>query len=188
MADIPKNHTLEPEQWARRHQRYLRSMALLKLPKDQVEDMLQETFLAALQSASKFRGDSTEKVWLTAILKNKIADHYRKANTKQGQLWQAAIREADTQPLSILDLSQDAPEWNSTNSSLYERDLQDILSDGMQFLAKQESQVLQMKIRGFSTEAICQSLQITKSQSWVVLCRARKKMKEYLNRKWLNVA
>ncbi len=188
MSVIHNNNALEPEKWAIKHQHYLRAMASMKLPKDQVEDMVQETFLAALQSATKFRGDSSEKAWLTAILKNKIADHYRQANTKQGRLWQMAIRESISKPLLIQEITQDAPEWNSATSRLYENDLKDILSEGMQCLGDQELQVLKMKISGYSTEAISHNLQITKSHCWVALCRARKKMKAYLDRKWLNVA
>ena len=42
------------------------------------EDLVQDTFLAAFQSISKFEGKSEPKTWLFAILNNKIAEHFRK--------------------------------------------------------------------------------------------------------------
>lgn len=50
-----------------------------------IEDILQETFLAALKSEDRFRGDSTVRTWLLAILRLKIIDYYRK-RARLGQM------------------------------------------------------------------------------------------------------
>ena len=42
------------------------------------EELVQETFVGALQSATKIKGRSSERTWLTAIIKNKIVDYFRK--------------------------------------------------------------------------------------------------------------
>ena len=42
------------------------------------EELVQETFLAAVSAGKSFRNESTISTWLFAILKNKIADHFRK--------------------------------------------------------------------------------------------------------------
>jgi RNA polymerase sigma factor (sigma-70 family) len=42
------------------------------------EDLVQDTFLAAVQSKERYEGKSSEKTWLFSILKHKIIDHYRK--------------------------------------------------------------------------------------------------------------
>src|SRR5262249_2400369 len=44
------------------------------------EDVVQETFLAALKGARSFAGKSAERTWLIGIMKNKIGDHFRKAS------------------------------------------------------------------------------------------------------------
>ena len=41
------------------------------------EDLVQETFLAALQSYDQFQGKSTVLTWLTGILRHKVVDHQR---------------------------------------------------------------------------------------------------------------
>ena len=47
--------------------------------KETAENLVQETFLAALKGFEKFENKSELKTWLFTILKNKIADHFRKA-------------------------------------------------------------------------------------------------------------
>jgi len=44
--------------------------------------LVQECFLSALKSRQHFRGESSERTWLTAILKRKVIDFYRKQTTK----------------------------------------------------------------------------------------------------------
>ncbi len=43
------------------------------------EDLVQETFLAALRSRDRFRGRATVRTWLLSILRHKIVDSYRRA-------------------------------------------------------------------------------------------------------------
>src|SRR5438094_391959 len=74
---------LEPEKWVERYADYLYSFALSRLGRQEVaEDLVQETFLAAWAARENFQNNSSEKTWLTSIIKNKIVDHYRKSSTK----------------------------------------------------------------------------------------------------------
>jgi len=45
---------------------------------DVAEDLVQETWLAAMGSVASFAGRSTLKTWLTSILRRKIVDHHRR--------------------------------------------------------------------------------------------------------------
>ena len=49
------------------------------------EDALQETLLAALQSAGRFAGRASERTWLTTILKNKVVDRLRRRQAVPGR-------------------------------------------------------------------------------------------------------
>jgi RNA polymerase sigma-70 factor (ECF subfamily) len=53
----------------------------LKLERDtgRAENLVQETVLAALEGKDTFKGTSTFKTWLLAIMKNKSASHYYKS-------------------------------------------------------------------------------------------------------------
>src|SRR3974390_2563609 len=71
----------DPERWVEEHGDYLFKYALSRLRDPaKAEDVIQETFLAALKGAKDFQGRSSEKSWLVGILKNKICDSYRKAS------------------------------------------------------------------------------------------------------------
>lgn len=53
---------------------------------EDAEDITQETFLAALRSAHRFRGDSRLRTWLFRIAAHKIADHWRSRRRRPPEL------------------------------------------------------------------------------------------------------
>src|ERR1700755_1585237 len=72
----------EPRHWVERYADHLYSYALARLhQEEQARDLVQETFLSALEKVGQFQGNSSERTWLTAILKYKIIDVYRKKNS-----------------------------------------------------------------------------------------------------------
>ena len=58
--------------------RLLRSACLLCGDETEAQDLVQETFLQALKSAGRFRGDSAVYTWLHGILRNLCHRHLRK--------------------------------------------------------------------------------------------------------------
>jgi len=56
------------------------SLVYYQVDRDQAvaEDIVQETFLAALRSAKQFRGRSKVYTWLCSIAYHKVADYYRR--------------------------------------------------------------------------------------------------------------
>lgn len=56
---------------------WLRGQAARRLPVDAVDDVVQETALAAWQ-ASGTRSRAGVRTWLNGILRHKVADHYRR--------------------------------------------------------------------------------------------------------------
>lgn len=53
------------------------------VPENDVEDVTQEIFIAALKSLSSFRGDSQFATWLRTLTNHKVAEFYRKRTRKQ---------------------------------------------------------------------------------------------------------
>src|SRR6195952_568798 len=77
-----ENNQLDPHQWVKAHADYLYAYARARInDEEQARDLVQETFLAALEKVDKFEGKSSERTWLTAILRNKIIDVYRKKSS-----------------------------------------------------------------------------------------------------------
>jgi DNA-directed RNA polymerase specialized sigma24 family protein len=69
----------DPERWVEEHRDRLYRYALLRVRRPEIaEDLVQETFFAAVRTFGSFRGKSSERSWLCGILKNKICDYFRK--------------------------------------------------------------------------------------------------------------
>ena len=69
----------DPTAWVEQHGDYLFRYALIRLRNESVaEDLVQDALLAAFQGKERFTGSSTERSWLTGILKHKIMDHFRR--------------------------------------------------------------------------------------------------------------
>ena len=81
------SNELHPEQWVDRYSDYLYNYTIVRVNNHVVaQDIISETFLAGLKSKDNFKGEASERTWLIAILKRKIIDHYRKINSKKGNI------------------------------------------------------------------------------------------------------
>ncbi len=80
-------NNLEPNSWVDNYADYLYRYAQSRVNDSAVaEDLVQETFLSAWKARERFEGRSSEKTWLSSILKNKIIDYYRKALVKDANI------------------------------------------------------------------------------------------------------
>ena len=57
-----------------------------EIPENDVEDVTQDVFIAAIKSLSSFRGDSQFRTWLRTLTNHKVAEFYRKRTRKQEPL------------------------------------------------------------------------------------------------------
>ncbi len=169
--------------WVHEYSDHLYSWALYKTSSKVIaEDLVQETFLSAFQSHSNYAGKSTPKTWLTAILNNKILDYYRK-KTKEG-----------TTPISQTYFDERGSWKNQISESLWSQ--QDHLLDNPDFNAtlaecmgnlpeKWRLSVLAKYTLEKKPDEICQELQITKSNYWQMIHRAKLQLKECLDKNWV---
>ena len=67
-----------PEHWVEAHGDELFGFAMARVrDRSAAQDLVQETFLAALRARASFAGRSSERGWLFGILRNKLVDYYR---------------------------------------------------------------------------------------------------------------
>ena len=73
------NVRTELTEWVRLYTKDLYAWAYRKTSDRELsENLVQEAFLAAAESIASYKQESQPKAWLIGILKNKIAEHYRK--------------------------------------------------------------------------------------------------------------
>ena len=79
MSPSPENNKLDPRDWVQKYGDIFYQYAMRRLNDAQAaEDVVQETFLAAIKSSVNFRGDSLDPTWLSSILRKKTVDVIRK--------------------------------------------------------------------------------------------------------------
>ena len=181
---------LDPETWLDQYGDYLYRFALARI-KDQAvaEDLVQETFLAALHGRKNFKGLSAVKTWLSAILKHKIVDYLRKKSREQ------VINDMDTITESVDEFFHKngnwkirPGKWNLDPSKLYEqREFMDTLFKCLSELPDRLSKAFVLReMKGYSTKEICNALQVSSTNSWVMLYRARMFLRRCLEIFWFN--
>lgn len=156
---------------------------------DQVisEDLVQETFLSAYQSIKSFRGQSQPKTWLFQILKNKIIDHYRKASK---QKW---VRSLSDTFLSVFDTNGNwqatgtESQWDNEVHLLDDRAFIDTLGVCMEDLPDSWRMAVELKyLSAKKAREICQELDITTSNYWQIIHRAKVQLKKCLDQQWFD--
>ena len=89
------SNTLNPQLWVKNYSDYLYNIAYYRVNKQELaEDLVQDTFLSALNARETYKGIANEKTWLVSILKNKIIDYYKKASTRNESPLQLSTEDA----------------------------------------------------------------------------------------------
>ena len=190
LPEIGKTLHSDPVGWVEKYADYLYRFALTRLRDEEVaRDLVQDTFLAALQQLSKFEGKSDERTWLTAIMKNKVVDFFR----KQGSKGLKRNVEAENEQKDFFDA--DNGHWNP---QYYPRSFS--LDDDNPMLAKELGQILQSCLRklpelwfavfsmkhmdDLKSENICAELKLTDSNFWVIMHRTKLNLRACLQKHW----
>jgi RNA polymerase sigma-70 factor (ECF subfamily) len=180
-------HKLRPDTWVDAYADYLFNYAVVRVSDEEIaKDLIQETFIAGLNSAHNFKGQASERTWLIAILKRKIIDHYRKINSKKGK---AEVRiqyntNTDSEGNWLEEQVAD-PASTQENDALENEELGLAIQACINQLPVNQRQVFTMKtLGGLSTEDICKELNINPSNLWVMIHRARTALMGCLNKNW----
>ena len=184
----PAGTLSDPERWVEDHGDYLFKFALARLRDPQkAEDAVQETFLAALKGAQKFAGRSAEKSWLTGILKNKIYDYFRKAGreTSFTDLQFYSDEESDRFVAGGWIHELGPNEWPKAGENLDNEQFWKIYRDCAGKLPKNVAAVFQLReLDDMESREICALLNISESNLWVMLHRARMALRRCLETNW----
>jgi RNA polymerase sigma-70 factor (ECF subfamily) len=183
---------MNPNQWLVEHGDYLFRYALVRL-RDQhlAEDAVQETFLAAVKGSESFSGNSSARTWLTGILKHKIIDQFRRSQ-REAPLPEQELAE-DVAESGMDDFFNESGHWAEPPLSLgdpsrlaEQKQFLQVLQDCMDRLPAQLARlVLLREIEERENEEICKELEITPTNAWVMLYRARMGVRKCLEINWL---
>lgn len=176
-------HQLQPEKWVETYADYLYSLAMLRVGGTaDAEDIVQEALLSAFRARDGFKGESSEKTWLTAILNNKINDFFRSKYKRQPlsdylQETELAFREAffdETNHGRFKALIRPNHFSNSTEDYLHGQEFARFMELCLQKMPPKLRQVFVAKyMDDEKSDDICKEHEITASNFWVIIHRSK---------------
>jgi RNA polymerase sigma-70 factor (TIGR02943 family) len=183
MANERRNDALDASRWVDEHGDALYRFAILRVRNPELAgDLVQDTFLSALKAREGFRGNSTVRTWLIGILKHKIIDHYRKFRVEV----LTSDMPPETEAADVEHTTPLAPRWNEAPSRLVEnREFWAVFTRCLEALPEAHRRAFSMReFDGLDGEEICKVLEVTSTNLWVMLHRARARLRKCLEMKW----
>ena len=179
-------HQLDPNKWIDLHSDYLFNYTISRVNDREIaKDLVQDTFFAGLNSMKYFKGEASERTWLISILKRKIIDYYRKINSNKGKAEVRMSYNTDENEGEWLEERVADSYGKNAEENLINSELEDAIYNCLSKLPEKQATVFKMKtILGHETEAICNELNITPSNLWVIIHRARVTMAECMEKNW----
>ncbi len=188
----------DPLEWFERYGDYLFAYARRRVREQSAaEDLVQETFLAAIQASDSFSGKSTEKTWLTGILKHKIYDYFGKRSRRA----ELTAEEADLAGCDYMFErtgewdghwnDRYAPaDWGDDNGAsplrnVEELEFQTVFSDCLTGLPERIADAFVMReVDGLTSAEICAVLTVSTNNYWTMMHRARLHLRRCLEINW----
>ncbi|GCB05246.1 RNA polymerase factor sigma-70 [Ralstonia sp. SET104] len=157
----------------------------------QAEDAVQEALIGALKNADSFGGRAALKTWVLAILKNKIADVLRRNQRLVNASSLLREDEEDEDFTALFDRKgfwepDERPiPWSDPVASFNQKQFWKIFEACLERLPPKQARVFMMReVVELEKEEICEAVGITTSNLFVMLHRARLRLRECLEDNW----
>jgi RNA polymerase sigma-70 factor (ECF subfamily) len=164
-------------------------IARLQLRNDTwAEDAVSETLVSALEGAQRFGGQSQLKTWVVGILKHKIIDQFRRGGREVSI--EAAAEAAQVESFEELYTADghrvDEPlDWGDPEAAYSRVQFFEILQMCVEDLPAGLARVFMMREwLELDTAQICKENGITATNCFVMLHRARIRLRECLEKRW----
>ena len=140
--------------------------------RDVARDLVQETYVAAMQGLSGFQGRSTLRTWMVGILGRKIVDHYRRSRRE-------FITDEVPEPQAPSRFSPVG--FPTAERRLDDKVAMDVLERSFDLLTAQERMaVLWCDVQQQSRSDACRAIGVERNHLRVLLHRGRHKLRRAL--------
>ncbi|MFT5819493.1 MAG: RNA polymerase sigma-70 factor (TIGR02943 family) [Crocinitomix sp.] len=182
---MEKLTNIDTSQWVDEYADMLFNFAAVRVSdSDLAKDLVQDTFVSALKGIDKFQGKSTVKTWLFSILKRKIIDHWRKQESRK------------TKPMSFfttdgmmkgkfLETYSPKGRLSEVEEKMENAELRQAITECIGSLpSKWQGIVVDKMVDEKESEEVCNNHDITPSNLWVIVHRAKLQLRDCLEKKW----
>ena len=152
------------------------------------EDAVSETVVAALEKPQSFAGQSQLKTWLVGILKHKVIDQLRRHKREATMLTTDDNEDLDDLLFAADGHWREMPaDWGNPDDVLRQRQFFDVMQTCLDVLPPTQARVFMMREwLELSSDEVCKELTITTTNLWVLLHRARLRLRECLQAGWFD--
>jgi RNA polymerase sigma-70 factor (ECF subfamily) len=181
-----------------RHRPYLCRYAFSRLrDRGAAEDVVQETLMAAVEGQAKFRGESALLTWLTGILKHKIVAWQRREARNPSRVTTPSRIDLDGELEQTADALFDSAgrwvnppsAWPNPEQSFENQQFWKMFESCLADLSPASARAFYLReIQGMEGKEICAELDISESNCWVMLHRARMSLRQKIEERWFNKA
>jgi RNA polymerase sigma-70 factor (TIGR02943 family) len=153
------------------------------------EDAVSETLLVAIEKPQNFAGQSQLKTWLVGILKHKLVDQIRRNSKEMSTTTEDGVDLDDDLFAADGHWREQPPDWGDPEHCLRQIDFMRVLEACVELLPGQQGRLFMMREwLELDTDEICKELSISPTNLWVMLHRARLRLRECLQMNWFNGA
>ena len=175
-------------EWVNEFTQDLYNWAVYKLSDAELaKDIVQDTFLAAAEKMDAFKGESAPKTWLFSILNNKIVDVYRK-RVRQPVKREGEVFSRFFNPDGGWKAVQQPKSWQDEEQHLLDDEaFRRILKMCLDALPEKWNLCVKLKyLTGKKGEEICQELDISTTNYWQIIHRAKLQLRDCVENNWFN--
>ena len=178
--------TADPSRWVDEYGDFLYRFAMSRLRSPEAaEEVVQETFFAALKALDQYAGRGAERAWLLGILKRKVVDVIRQRSRSK-----TVADDGDDLSEQLFDQKGS---WRSDPrvfgprpaAALESAEFWDAFRNCLETVPQRQADAFALReLDGKPGEEVCKDLEITPSNLWVLLYRARMRLANCMKVRW----
>lgn len=191
MAKV-ENNIDDSEHWVDEHGDALFRYALSRLHNHaSAEDVVQETFLAAILAKKSFSGKSSIQAWLLGILKHKIIDRIR--SECKTDVFDTLVEPEDAETEEFFDKKGrwrvKPADWQiNPRKILEQKEFIEVLNNCLERLPKRLRRIFVLReLENQNSKEICKDLEVSATNLWVMLHRGRMRLRNCLSLNWFDI-
>lgn len=165
------------------HSDYLLSFAMSKLSDlELAKDLVQDTFVSAITKLETFENRSNIRTWLTSILNRKIIDHWRKAETRYTDPISSFFDQDGKMRHWVIDKKNSKSVENVVDKISKEEATMELYNCIEKLPEKWRGVIASKYLEEKVSEDICKEMEITSSNLWVIIHRAKLLLRDCLTK------
>lgn len=174
------------ENWIEEFSDYLFNIAYYKVhDSDLANDFVQETYISALKNESTLNTIENPKSYLATILNRKIIDYWRKKEVKTTKSFSSFFHEDGKGEGHWKIDAMTKNDLNFLENDIENKELRSIILGCFASLPENQRIIASEKLlNDRDTEEICKEYNISASNLWVIIHRAKVKLRACIEKKW----